>query len=294
MPWAVRRRVGALLLAGVLLGAVAGCTSASDGGGSDGGGSDGGAGAGDPTGSGAVALPLENAAFDYQLGGGYPPPDGVTVVVRDSTDPPADGLYSICYVNGFQTQPGADWPAGLVLHDASGAEVSDPEWPDERLLDIGDAAKRTEIAARQRAVVEGCRDAGFEAVEFDNLDSYTRSGGGFDLDSAVAFAGLLVEEAHRAGLAAGQKNTPELGDRGAREIGFDFAVAEQCALYDECAAYTHGYGGRVFDIEYADDLDDAPRDFAALCGERSTPPNTILRDLDLTPAGDEAHVYESC
>jgi hypothetical protein len=246
-----------------------------------------------PIAAAAVRELPAGAVFDYQLGGGYPPPDGVTVVARDSTDDPADGLYSVCYVNAFQTQPGADWPSELVLHDSSGAEVFDPEWPDERILDIGSAGNRESIAARQAGTIAGCAADGFDAVEFDNLDSYTRSGGAFDLESAVAFATLLVASAHENGLAAGQKNTPQLADRGRDEIGFDFVVAEQCALYDECAAYTEPYGDRVLDIEYIEDLD-RDGDFAELCADPATPPNAILRDLDLTPAGEPSHVYERC
>ncbi|GAA2245658.1 endo alpha-1,4 polygalactosaminidase [Herbiconiux moechotypicola] len=239
---------------------------------------------------GVTPLPT-GERFDYQLGGGYPPADGVGIVARDSTDVPEAGLYSICYVNGFQTQPGADWPEELVLHDDSGDEVFDPGWPDERILDISSEANRQAIAAIQAETIRGCAEAGFSAVEFDNLDSYTRSGGALDLDSAVAFARLLVDQAHVSGLAAGQKNTPELGERGASEIGFDFAVSEQCALYDECAAYTDVYGDRVLDIEYVEDLDG---DFAEVCADPATPPHAILRDRDLAPAGAEGHVYESC
>ncbi|WP_250983997.1 endo alpha-1,4 polygalactosaminidase [Rhizobium sp. CG4] len=48
--------------------------------------------------------PIPSRAIpDYQLGGSYEPPLGVTVVARDSTAMPAEGLYNICYVNGFQT-----------------------------------------------------------------------------------------------------------------------------------------------------------------------------------------------
>lgn len=37
-----------------------------------------------------------SGVVDYQLGGAYNPAPGVTGVVRDSTDSPADGLVSIC------------------------------------------------------------------------------------------------------------------------------------------------------------------------------------------------------
>jgi hypothetical protein len=242
---------------------------------------------------------------DYQLGGGYPPPEGVTVVVRDSTDEPAEGVYGICYVNGFQTQPGADWPDELVLHDASGAEVFDPGWPDERLLDIRTAQNREAAAGVLAPVIRGCADAGFQAVEFDNLDSYTRSDGAFGLEEAVAFGALLVEEAHAVGLAAGQKNTPQLAGRGHDEIGFDFAVAEECAYYQECSAYTDVYGDRVIDIEYADAFaggldggsaasEGAVTSFEQACAQPDRPFGTVLRDRDLAPAGTEGHVYARC
>src|SRR3954451_16443 len=55
----------------------------------------------------ALRLPDPHAGFDYQLGGGYTPPPGVSIVGRDRTDKPAGAGYDICYVNGFQTQPDA-------------------------------------------------------------------------------------------------------------------------------------------------------------------------------------------
>ena len=59
----------------------------------------------------------------------------------------------------------------------------------------------------------------------------------FGQAEAVAYAELLADHAHAAGLAVGQKNTPELGAAISLDvIGFDFAVAEECGVYDECAA----------------------------------------------------------
>jgi hypothetical protein len=79
----------------------------------------------------ALRLPPPNAAFDYQLGGAYPPPAGVTVVSRDRTEAPAPGLYAICYINGFQIQPGEEgwWQAhhpALILRGKDGKPVVDP------------------------------------------------------------------------------------------------------------------------------------------------------------------------
>ena len=75
-----------------------------------------------------VTLPPTGTQWDYQIGGGYPLPDGATIVSRDRTDTPAAGAYNICYVNGFQTQPDeTDWGLtshpDLVLRTADGCPV---------------------------------------------------------------------------------------------------------------------------------------------------------------------------
>lgn len=240
---------------------------------------------------GARTLPPTAGAADYQLGGAYAPPAGVTVVARDSTEQPAPGIYSICYVNGFQTQPGVEWPESLLVRAADGELLIDPGWPDEHILDLSTAAQREAAAAIQYAVIDGCAADGFQGVEFDNLDSYTRSDGAFGLEDAVAFATLLTAHAHDAGLAVGQKNTAELGSRGATEIGFEFAVTEECDRFAECDLFTSAYGNHVIDIEYTDDLRDT---FAEACARPSTPPLTILRDHGLVAAGEPGYVYERC
>lgn len=236
------------------------------------------------------ALFPADGVVDYQLGGAYEPAADVTIVARDSTEQPAEGRYSICYVNGFQTQPGELWPDELLLQ-IDGAPLADPNWPDEFLLDISTDEKRADAAARLALAIERCATSGFDAVEFDNLDSSTRSQGLLTEEDALAFATLLVEQAHALGLAAGQKNTAELGDRGHDEAGFDFAVVEECAQFDECSVYTDVYGPAVIAIEYADAL---ARPFAEVCADPATPPITVLRDRLLTPAGDPDHVFEHC
>ncbi|MFD0524047.1 endo alpha-1,4 polygalactosaminidase [Paractinoplanes durhamensis] len=127
----------------------------------------------------AWELPPANGRFDYQLGGAYPPDTNVKIVDRDRTAKPAPGVYSICYVNAFQTQPGENswWQRhhnDLLLREKDGY-VEDEDWPDERLLDISTAAKRTALAGIIGGWFADCAKAGFRAVEPDNLDSYTRS-----------------------------------------------------------------------------------------------------------------------
>ncbi|ROQ39845.1 glycosyl hydrolase family 114 [Frondihabitans sp. PhB188] len=238
-----------------------------------------------------IALPPVHGAADYQLGGSYTPPDGVTVVTRDSTSKPAKGIYSICYVNGFQTQPGVKWPSSLIVHTKSGKPLVDPGWPDEHIIDISTRAKRLEAATIVGGSTKSCATKGFEAVEFDNLDSYSRSKGALTLAQAIAFAKLLVKQAHADGLAAGQKNTAQLGSRGKTQIGYDFAVSEECDTYDECGTFTTVYGSNVLDVEYTDDLRGT---FAEVCARSATPPMTILRDRDLTTPKSADYVYEAC
>jgi len=237
-----------------------------------------------------IRLPPANAGFDYQLGGGYELPVGVTVVARDSTDEPADGAYNICYVNGFQTQPGegARWLAedrDLVLRDASGDPFIDPGWPDEYLLDTSTAAKRERIAAELHAVLVLCRASGFDAVEIDNLDSYSRSDGALSFDDNVALAASYARLAHDLGLAIAQKNGAGASGQLRDAVGFDFAVTEECARYDECSDYVAAYGELVFDIEYSVEHLEAACDAVG---------RAILRDVDLSTPRDPDYVFVRC
>ncbi|WP_108496034.1 endo alpha-1,4 polygalactosaminidase [Promicromonospora sp. AC04] len=247
----------------------------------------------------AVTLPPTTGRFDYQLGTAYELDGGLDVVVRDATAEPAADAYNVCYVNGFQTQPGeADlWLDGnedLLLHDAAGELVVDPDWPDEYVLDPSTDTKRGRVLDILGPVITGCAETGFDAIEIDNLDTWTRftepSTGLIEKADALALAGSYLDVAHEAGLAIGQKNAAEATTDG-RELGFDFAVTEECAAYDECGAYTGVYGENVLQVEYTDNLPDG---FDAVCAGPDRAPLTILRDRDLVGPDGEAYAYEQC
>lgn len=252
-----------------------------------------------PAQGGAVEPLPEGALVDYQLGGPYDPPPGVTVVVRDVTATPAGAGYDLCYVNAFQTQPGdseawlADHP-DLVLH-VDGVPLEDPDWPDELILDTSTPENRTAIAEILGEQVDTCAAKGFDAVEPDNLDSFTRSVGLLDEDDNLALAELLVERAHAAGLAIAQKNTVELGERG-REAGFDLAVAEDCAVYDECGDYTAVYGRQVIEIVYDDapDFEDLLEASCADHGRGDDAISVVGRDRPLGLPGDPGYTFVTC
>ncbi|MFJ8959736.1 endo alpha-1,4 polygalactosaminidase [Lentzea sp. NPDC102401] len=244
----------------------------------------------------AVELPPVNAVLDYQLGAAYTPPRGVNLVTRDSTATTAPGIYNICYVNGFQTQPGdrdvwLNQRGHLILKDSSGKPIIDPNWPDEFLLDTSTSAKRTELAGIIGGTIDQCATKGFKAVEVDNLDSYLRSKGKLSVSNNLAYAKLLADRSHNRGLAIGQKNSAEQAARGRSEVGFDFAVSEECHRWEECSSYSDVYNEHVMDIEYTDDLRGT---FADVCNDPDTPATTTLRDRYLVGPGQSGYAFDHC
>ncbi|QLQ10250.1 MAG: endo alpha-1,4 polygalactosaminidase [Nocardioidaceae bacterium] len=228
-----------------------------------------------------VVPPTPNVGFDYQLGGVTKPAAGVKIVVRDRTAKPAKGCYNVCYLNAFQTQPDAlGWwrkkHFGLVLK-RRGKPVVDGDWG-EWLLDT---RKPRKLAAVVKSWIDRCARDGFDAVEFDNLDSWSRSHRLLKRKHNKAYAKLLVKRAHKAGLATGQKNWAGL--KGTR-LGFDFAIAEECGRYRECGRYVREYGTRVYVIEYR------RKDFDKTCDRWGDRLSVILRDRELRSHG----VHRAC
>lgn len=239
-----------------------------------------------PIGSGSVTPPAQatvralpvDTDVDYQLGGSRPVPEHVGIVARDREAAPLVGRYNVCYVNGFQTQTNEHkfWRQrkALILH-RHGRPVTDEAWG-EWIFDIRTAQKRQRLARIVGRWAQRCAEAGYDAVEFDNLDSFTRSRGMLTRAKALVFAEKLVRAAHRAGLAAGQKNLAGFDGTG---IGYDFAVAEECGRYRECNAYVRYYGRQVLAIEYR------AADFARTCQRHGADLAVVLRDPQLSPDG---------
>jgi hypothetical protein len=250
------------------------------------------AGSGAPTAAAAeYAPPPANAPFDYQINEPYDPPAGVRVVSRDHDASPASGRYNICYVNGFQTQSeAANWwktnHSDLLLRH-NGKLVTDDDW-NEIMLDITTAAKRTALAEIVNGWIDQCADKKYQAVEIDNLDTYTRADGALTQAQAVAYVTLLVSHAHGKGLAAAQKNTAELADTGRSKIGFDFAIAEECANWNECQDYVDVYRDHVIVIEYDS------TNYKKACNGYGATLSIVRRDRDVTAPDSAKYVYQSC
>ncbi|MCY7394547.1 MAG: endo alpha-1,4 polygalactosaminidase [Nocardioides sp.] len=231
-----------------------------------------------PTVAAGVTTVPAGTDVDDQLGGPGPTPANVGIVVRDRTEAPQPGAYNVCYVNAFQTQPDARsfWKKrpGLLLRQ-DGRPVLDEVWG-EFLLDLRTLPERAALARIVGRWTAGCAAVGFDAVELDKLDSFTRSDGLLRRRDALAYARLLVGGAHAQGLAVAQKNLAGLD--GTR-LGFDFAVAEECGRYDECGSYVEHYGEQVLAVEYR------PRDFAVTCAGWGATLPVVLRDREVTPDG---------
>jgi hypothetical protein len=221
----------------------------------------------------AVSEPtIGGSAFDYQLGGAYPPPDGVGLVVRDRTASPAPGVVNVCYVNGFQTQPRERgwWLSrhpDLLLRGADGEPVVDPAWPDELVLDVSTPAHREAIAEIVGDWIDGC------------------AGDGYD---AVATIALFAGRGHAAGLLVGQKNSVQLLARRAEMGDPDFAVSEECNRFEECDAFVDAYGAAVLVVEYDNES------FSMGCKRYAGELAIVRRDLDLTAPSEDAYVYDRC
>lgn len=260
-----------------------------------------------PTTADSAALPQFNRPFDDQIGGPYEPRADVVTLVRDRKSDPAPGLYNICYLNGFQTQPddtefwlGLDRRHGknLILRDKSGNIIADPDYQNEMLLDISTKKKRARIASIFVRWIEQCRTDGFAAVDIDNFDSYERSHGLLTISHAVAFHRQLSDLAHSAGLAVAQKNGLAALKLG-YDTGADFAIVESCNVTsdttDECKTYINSFEKRLFMIQYLDAPDakspeEARENYDDACSSYGETHSIIFRTRALNDDG----VFEEC
>ena len=185
----------------------------------------------------------------------------------------AKGRKVICYISVGSWE---DWrpdkdqfPAEVLGKDYDG-------WPGEKWLDIRAIDK---LAPIMLARLDLCKAKGFDALEPDNMEIYTNDTG-FPLtyEDQLKFALWLADEAHKRGLAIGQKNA---SDQVSQLVDvYDFAITEDYFYYNEAESmlpYIQA-GKPVFAAEYTD----LPGDFAAFC-ERSKQLNfsTILKKRGL-------------
>ena len=152
--------------------------------------------------------------------------------------------YAICYVSA------GSWEKWRPDAGAFPAKIRGKKngWPGERWLDISDIETLAPIMSER---VTRCVEAGFDAVEWDNVDGY-RNDTGFDLQGSdqLEYNVFLANLAHEHGLAVGLKN--DLGQIEKLVAYFDFAMNEQCSQYNECDRLRPflDVGKPVFQVEY--------------------------------------------
>jgi hypothetical protein len=115
-----------------------------------------------------------------------------------------------------------------------------------------------------------------DSVEYDDLDSPSRSHQLVTPADDRRPAAALVTRAHDAGLAAGRKSSAQWH---VTSVGFDLAVAEQCARYRECGRDVDTCGGQVLAPEYHENA------FSRACRRWSDRIAVVRRDVDLTASG---------
>ncbi len=163
-----------------------------------------------PFGGGACVRPTVWAFDLYAADGKTPNRAGVAAVH-------AVGGHAVCYVSGGSLEryrpDAAAFPAGVL------GKVMDG-WPDERWLDV---AQLGVLEPLMRARAQRCKDAGFDAIDWDNVDGYANDNGvGLTATHQLAYNRLLARIAHELGLAVGLKN--DLEQIPALVTAFDFAV----------------------------------------------------------------------
>jgi hypothetical protein len=161
----------------------------------------------------------------------------------------ANGAKAICYVSAGTWE---NWRPDTAAFPASvlGAKNG---WPGEKWLDIRQTSVLLPI---MQARVQKCAQAGFDGVEFDNVDGYAnRSGFPLTDNDQQVYNASLANLAHAAGLTVALKN--DLGQLSSLKPYFDYAINEQCFQYSECTngpppgyrAFTRA-GKAVFQVEY--------------------------------------------
>ena len=184
------------------------------------------------------------------------------------------GRKTICYVDVGSWEPwrpdSDKFPAAVLGRTYQG--FADERWLDVRSIDtIGPL-----LAAR----LDRCRDAGFDAVEPDNVDGYANDTGfSITADDQLRFNRWIADQAHRRGLSVGLKNDAE--QAAALEPSFDWALTEDCHVQGWCSEVTGpflGQGKAVFSAEYTDHRATRETVCAAARGDGTA---VIIKSLDL-------------
>ncbi len=155
-----------------------------------------------------------------------------------------DGKKVICY---FSAGSYEDWreDKNSFSQELVGEKLDG--WAGEKWLDISNE----NLAPIMRKRLDLAVEKGCDGVDPDNMDSYTNNTG-FNLsaDNQLAYNKFIANEARKRGLSVGLKN--DLSQIVELEPYFDFAINEQCNIYNECDKLTPFIEANkpIFNIEY--------------------------------------------
>ena len=183
------------------------------------------------------------------------------------------GTKVICYISvgsyeNWRTD--ADqFPEEVLGNDYEG--WSGEKWLDIRRIDL--------LAPIMLARLDECAAKGFDGIEPDNMQIWDNDTG-FPLtyEDQLRYSFWLAEEAHKRGLAIGQKNAPDQ-TKDLVDV-YDFAITEDAFYYDwakDLLPYIRA-NKPVFAAEYTD----LPGDFQDFCRQsKDLGFSTILKHRDL-------------
>jgi hypothetical protein len=175
----------------------------------------------------------------------------------------AAGGHAICYVDAGDAETYRPDYLRFVAFDrrCDGCLIGNPfsqVFPDEFFLNLNnDQGQRDFILKVNRARVKKCAGAGFDAVEWDIIDTYEDPHSGFHISyrTQLKFNTRLANMAHELGMSVAMKNDPsQIADL---LPYFDFAIVEECFEYDFCTGNPSpgeiafiDAGKAVFEVEY--------------------------------------------
>jgi hypothetical protein len=199
--------------------------------------------------------PGVNATWTWQLQGTLKTSYNVNVYDIDLFDTSvqtiaqlkAAGRRVVCY---FSAGTSEDWRADYSRFQATDMGSPLGDWPGERWLDTRSVNVRAVMVSR----LELARSKGCDGVEPDNVDAFINNPGlPLTADTQLDYNKFLASAAHGRGLAIGLKN--DVGQLAELEPHFDFALNEQCNVYNECGGYAvfTNKNKPVFNAEYAAD-----------------------------------------
>lgn len=225
-------------------------------------------------------------------GGSAVTPDvfDVDLYASDGTTPDATGVtalhqlgrHAICYVDAGTYENFRPDASDYTTFDSScgGCLLGQNNgWPGEQWLNVNDdKGQRTFILQELGKRLDKCVAAGFDGVEFDNVDGYANTTG-FTISAATQeyFDASIANLAHQKNLSVALKN--DVDQAADLEPYFDFTVNEQCWEYQECdsLASFQSASKAVFNVEYN-------LQTSQFCPQANTAGVvSILKTLDLDP-----------